>query len=389
MGNQYTNWQLNFIIGELFDCVFFSLSFFFSIFFPYLCKMNSKRTRIAATLSIVMPVFNHPEELKTMINSILANTFQNWELLVVDDGSEQETLSILEFYAGKDERIRFIKRRRAPKGAQTCRNIGMEMATGKYIIFFDSDDYITPYCLEQRVKELEAHPELDFMVFRNGIFGDDGFHTEPNEKCYGYLTYGDDIAAFCARTLPYIVWNNIYLLEALRIHNIIWDESLLSLQDGDFNLQTLLAGLRYGYAQTQPDYGYRIAGNNSSVSKKIISTTHLNSHLHSVEKNYRTVQKRHGSKYDKALFFGVQFIYSTAFATKAHDEQAQKLVDIIAQYSPRYGRMFLAKVKAHHFLRRFCPDKLAKEIVMADYLIWLKWKQWQVASAKKNSSQQQ
>ena len=58
---------------------------------------------MAVKLSIVMPVFNHPEELRTMLDSILANTFQDWELWAVDDGSQQETLSVLDGYAGRDD----------------------------------------------------------------------------------------------------------------------------------------------------------------------------------------------------------------------------------------------------------------------------------------------
>ena len=114
---------------------------------------------MAVKLSIVMPVFNHPEELRTMLDSILQNTFQDWELWAVDDGSQQETLSVLDGYAGRDERIHFIRRERLPKGAQTCRNIGLEQAKGEYIIFFDSDDYITPNCFAQRVSEMDNHPE--------------------------------------------------------------------------------------------------------------------------------------------------------------------------------------------------------------------------------------
>ena len=330
---------------------------------------------MAVKLSIVMPVFNHPEELRTMLDSILQNTFQDWELWAVDDGSQQETLSVLDGYAGRDERIRFIRRERLPKGAQTCRNIGLEQAKGKYIIFFDSDDYITPSCFAQRVSEMDNHPELDFMVFRNGIFADGKFDTYPTDRCYGYPIYGDDIAAFCARTLPFIVWSNIYRTEALRKIGITWDDHLLSLQDGDFNLQTLLAGLQYSYAQNPPDYGYRIAGNEGSISKKRSSPAHLDSHLYSVEKNYQAVQNKFGNKYNRALYHGALFIYIMAFATEANHQQALKLAGIVAKYSPGYGRLFLAKVKMHHCLRRFLPDSLAKKIVMADYSLLRRWQQ--------------
>ena len=100
-----------------------------------------------------------------MIDSIKCNTYDNWELLAIDDGSEESTISLLQRYAQEDSRIRLICRSRLPKGAPTCRNIGIDEAQGKYLVFFDSDDYITPDCLGQRVQSIEAHPELDFMVF--------------------------------------------------------------------------------------------------------------------------------------------------------------------------------------------------------------------------------
>ena len=331
---------------------------------------------MSATLSIVMPDFNRPKELRTMLDSILANTFQNWELWAVDDGSEQETLSMLELYASQDERIHFIRRERLPKGAQTCRNIGMEQAKGEYIVFFDSDDYIAPYCLEQRMRGILKCPDLDFMVFRSGVYGDGDIHWVPYEKCYGFSIYRDDVAAFCARTLPFVVCNNIYRTQQLRAKGLSWDETLLSLQDGDFNLQVLLAGLHYGYAQALPDYGYRIAGNNGSISKRITSTAHLNSHLYSVEKNYRTVQNKYGSKYNKALFLGALFFYNAAFSTETCYEEGLKLADIVTQFSPGYGRLFLAKIKVHHLLRHLCSNMLAKKIVLADFLLWQKWQKW-------------
>ena len=98
-------------------------------------------------LSIVIPVFNHPNLVKVMIDSILLNVFTDWELLVVDDGSDAFTLSFLNDLTRDDSRICLLHRGEKPKGAVTCRNIGMDAAQGSYIVFFDSDDYITPQCL--------------------------------------------------------------------------------------------------------------------------------------------------------------------------------------------------------------------------------------------------
>ena len=73
--------------------------------------------------SIVIPVFNKGELLQTMINSILAQDYQDWELLLVDDGSDEKTLTLLQHIQKSDKRIRFFKRNRLPKeiGRASCR----------------------------------------------------------------------------------------------------------------------------------------------------------------------------------------------------------------------------------------------------------------------------
>ena len=184
---------------------------------------------LRTSLSIIMPVFNHRDEVRTMIDSILANDFNAWELLAVDDGSGEDTLQLLESYAAADSRIRVVRRSRQPKGAQTCRNIGLEMVCGEFVIVFDSDDYIAPYCLRQRVEMLQKRTDLDFLVFPSGVYVDERFLTEPHPYAFGFRVAEDDVALFASRRLPFIVWNNIYRTESLRRHNLTWDVNLLSL----------------------------------------------------------------------------------------------------------------------------------------------------------------
>ena len=321
-----------------------------------------------ATLSIVMPVFNHPEELKAMLDSILANSFHDWELLAVDDGSEIETLSVLEKYAEKDKRIHFIRREREPKGAQTCRNIGLEAAQGKFIIFFDSDDYIAPYCLQQRVDEIQAHPELDFMVFRSGLYYDNEFRKQPNILNFGYDFHQDDIVAFCARNLPFIVWNNIYRCEALRKHNISWDTKLLSLQDAQFNLECLLAGLRYSYSECPPDYGYRTTSTNS-VSKQLRSPAHQDSNIYATERFYQLVRNKYGNHYDGSLLLGAYYLYVTASCSGHHKDYNLRLASCVRKYLPFRGIIFTIQMYLVSFFSYFLPLNIARRIPTIGYHI--------------------
>lgn len=330
-----------------------------------------------------MPVFNHAEDLKTMLDSVLENSYQDWELLAVDDGSNDETKDILKTYAARDGRIHFIERNREPKGAQTCRNIGLEIAQGKYIVFFDSDDYICPYCLEQRVKELnEHHPELDFMVFRSGTYYDNDFHQDPNKLNFGYQVYQDDIEAFCSRTLPFIVWNNIYRRTSLQKYNIRWDTHLLSLQDGQFNLECILGGMRYAYAALPPDYGYRTAST-GSVSKQILSEAHFESNLYATKRFYTLIQQRYGHRYDHALYRGAMQLYVIVSRTGFHKDYNQQLASLMQSFSPFWGSLFRWQMRFTYLLCKIMPLTLARRLPILDYLLWYRRMEQQMVTRQK------
>lgn len=321
------------------------------------------------TLSIVMPVFNHRDDVATMIDSVCANDFTAWEMLAVDDGSDAETLAMLTRYAEADSRIRVVKRDRQPKGAQTCRNIGLEMARGEYVVFFDSDDYVAPYCLGQRVEQMRRHTELDFMVFPSGMYMDDTFRVEAHPYMYGYKIYADDVAQFARRELPFIVWNNIYRRASLLSKSLKWDERLLSLQDADFNISALAAGLHYAYAEdARPDYGYRIASV-SSVSKNIKGVRHHESHVYANHKMWTTVQTAYGSRYDSALFDGTLNIYNAGLSGRGIDRAfALSLVASLKDRSSTYYRLFNLQVRLTLFLQHIVSAKVARQLPMALYL---------------------
>lgn len=323
-------------------------------------------------LSIIIPVFNHPEELKVMIDSIIANEFDDYELILVDDGSDAPTLSLLEEYSSKDSRITFIKRTRLPKGAPTCRNIGLEMAKGEYTMFFDSDDYITPSCLATRVRCFEERPNLDFMVFPSGIYDGSGFHAEPNLYVYGYPIYKDDLEHFARRLLPFVVWNNIYRTESVKRHGILWDEKLMSMQDADFNISTILAGMSYEYASTPPDYGYRIS-TTSSVSKGIRTEQHYRSNAYAVRMMYTKIREAHGSKYDKALLYGLLRVYNGVVTGSGVSIQLTSLFAAeIETIAPSHAKKLRRTTRISIMLKKIVPmlpAKVARQLPMLPHLL--------------------
>lgn len=91
-------------------------------------------------ISIIIPIYNAEKFLKKSINSLLNQTYKDFELILVNDGSIDKSLSICESYAKKDKRIKIINQSNA--GAVSARRRGIEMATGEYIIFVDADDWV-------------------------------------------------------------------------------------------------------------------------------------------------------------------------------------------------------------------------------------------------------
>lgn len=125
-------------------------------------------------ISVITPVYNRAEIIRKTADSVCAQTFQNWELLIVDDGSSDNIDEVIRSHYEHDQRIRFLKRDRLPKGASTCRNIGAEKAEGEYLLFLDSDDLLEPFCLEQRIELMLKYPELDLAVFPFRVLQPDG-----------------------------------------------------------------------------------------------------------------------------------------------------------------------------------------------------------------------
>lgn len=308
-----------------------------------------------------MPVFNHADYVIEMLRSIQTNTFQDWEVIAVDDGSAPEHYDQIAAFAHQDARIHYSKREHQLKGAQTCRNEGLQKAQGEFVCFFDSDDYIAPHGLAQRVEALRARPDLDFIVFRSASYRDGRFDPTPSFNTYGYPIFKDDVAAFCARKLPFIVWNNIYRRASLIEKGVTWDLNLRSLQDAQFNMQCLLAGMKYEYADAPPDYAYRhgVAG---SISKKINSPEHLESNLYAVRTFYETVQKQFGHRYDRQLYQGAMQIYVTVLRSEAPRWFAQRLVTIVQRHSKTWGTCFALQVWFTTLLLRILPAKLARSI---------------------------
>lgn len=124
-------------------------------------------------VSIIMPVYNCEKYLEESIESVISQKYDNWELLIIDDGSKDNSVSIIESYVDKDSRIRLYRNETGEHGPGIVRNYGMDRICGKYTYFMDSDDWIEKELLQDTVT-LAERTGADIVPF--------GFIIENNGK---------------------------------------------------------------------------------------------------------------------------------------------------------------------------------------------------------------
>ena len=187
-------------------------------------------------VSIIIPVYNRAHLIAETLDSILSQTYTNWECIVVDDGSTDETKMVIEQYVQKDARIKLYNR---PgdylKGANSCRNYGYEKSSGEYINWFDSDDIMTPAFLQKKV-ELLKNENLDFVISHSINFDEAGNETPVFDK----NNKGKDITAenFIGNVINWITMDAMVTRQS--VGELRFNEVLKSGQEYNFYSRYLL-----------------------------------------------------------------------------------------------------------------------------------------------------
>lgn len=121
-------------------------------------------------ISIILATYNRAHLIGETLRSISAQSYQNWECLIVDDGSKDETQQVVASFAKEDLRFRYYKRREHhKKGLPGSRNFGLTLAKGKYIVFFDDDDIPHPDCLKWSIEEISKN-DADYCRYLRTVF---------------------------------------------------------------------------------------------------------------------------------------------------------------------------------------------------------------------------
>lgn len=193
--------------------------------------------------SIVLPAHNCEAYLGEAVGSVLLQSFNDWELILVDDGSTDSTPEMCDSFAS-DERVRVIHKSNG--GASSARNAGMRVACGSYIAFLDADDKFGTGYLEKLAASVREHP-ADILV--GSVRTDFGAEPSPLNVTLFDASQANsyDIPRLLryffgpADDAPFAAWHNLYSRDFLRRNRLEFDESLIWSEDRDFVLRVLAA----------------------------------------------------------------------------------------------------------------------------------------------------
>ncbi|WP_167958636.1 glycosyltransferase family 2 protein [Anaerosporobacter faecicola] len=210
-------------------------------------------------VSVVIPVYNSERYLIPCIESVIKQTYKQLDILLIDDGSQDGSVRILDAYVKKDTRIRVIKR--TNHGVSATRNLGIAEAMGEYILFVDADDEILQDSIRRLVQKQQKY-QVD-IVFGMHCYGYEKrvLKRVPRiaEGCYRYVDLKDSMIDDGTMTgiLFGSVAGNLYRREFLEKNHIQFEETVRINEDGLFNLDCLRADAAiYQYCE-KPTYLYR------------------------------------------------------------------------------------------------------------------------------------
>tara|TARA_R110002049_G_scaffold3795_5_gene27656 strand:- start:134769 stop:135725 length:957 start_codon:yes stop_codon:yes gene_type:complete len=212
-------------------------------------------------ISIIIPTYNRAHLIGETLDSIVAQTYTNWECIVVDDGSTDKTNIVLAAYCEKDKRFKYLKRPdNYKKGGNGARNYGFEISKGDYINWFDSDDIMHPEKLEIQynlIKQTNSNfVTCQSIVFKNNI---SNLLKLNSESIFSENIFSDYLTKKVSWLTQAPLWSKLFLSSL----DYLFDENLRAGQEWEFHSRVLLNYPDYSYTNERLVY---IRQHDSSIS---------------------------------------------------------------------------------------------------------------------------
>ena len=215
-------------------------------------------------VSIITPVFNGEKYISQTISSVINQEYQNWELILINDGSNDGTYKIIKEFENKDNRINCISLKESSGGPAKPRNLGLRKARGKYIAFLDSDDLWKKEKLIDQVKEMEQQ-DYDILSSNIKVINKRNELIGQENKFYFFNL----ISSFFNSFNCILIYNPIMLSSSICKNNKTLrfreDKNLQSIEDWAFWIDNIYDGSKVGISK---NFSVSYRNHEESISKK-------------------------------------------------------------------------------------------------------------------------
>ena len=284
--------------------------------------------------SIIIPVYNREKYIRECLDSVLSQTFENWEAIVVDDGSVDQSREILESYANDDKRFKLIFQTNS--GVSVARNRGLEKARGEYILFLDSDDWLHVCALERLFSTISQYSKLDMVLFNYNWVGPLSEGRSPLlDECYSIVGNVPFQVHRLGSKLLHIfggVAGKLIRRDVIRENHVSFEPSLKNSEDFVFYVQ-LLSVVSQLSIQNEVLYYYRLPTYRGTLSA---STTSLQDLADSCEYSMKNFSDKFPPEQILARFLR-SMMYTYNLPSFKKDNQSLKLIQYYVKKAEGYG----------------------------------------------------
>jgi len=276
-------------------------------------------------VSVLIPHYERAALLAETLQSLVSQSYLNWEAIVVDDASTGDVWDELKQITGRESRIRLFRRAEEPKGPSKCRNQALENARGEFVVFLDSDDLLAPWCLENRVRQLSSSADVDFAVFPAIVF-----RSRPGDQNALWNSLDSnlsDVDRFLRGTPPWCISSPMWRIESLqRIGGL--NEKLRYGEDAELHLRALLVGLNgRKFYNAVPDVFIRRDATKRFAS--VISDDLLDAKRTYIREGFHLLQSGHGDQrqvvaWERRYFEELEFLI---YNVRDNRQPIQQLLD--------------------------------------------------------------
>lgn len=222
-------------------------------------------------VSIIIPSFNRAQLIGETLNSVLEQTYKNWECIIIDDNSTDETVKVIHSFQEKDNRFKLIIKPKVHKqGASISKNLGLKLAAGEYIQFLDSDDILNENKLEEQINLLLKESKHTIAICKWGNFNslDEGISIYEHKDDYRGFDNSKEYFDLIGLQGGFYPCHNFLISRELINFSGYWNESLTINDDGEFFFRIILNAERIVFT----DKTYVLYRSNSTDNLSVLNS---------------------------------------------------------------------------------------------------------------------